>query len=149
MGDIVGWDPITNGFVIFDTEAFSSTVLNKYFSHNNMTSFVRQLNNYGFSKVSRGDGLPQYFHKYFIIGKWDLLYKMGKASEKPLSSDSGELDGGLKKNTLGCRTCKELPPRVVKLENTVNYLLNQVKELQLVNQALTSYICANKMYFES
>jgi hypothetical protein len=107
-----------------------------------MASFVRQLNNYGFSKVARGDGLPQYFHKYFVLGKWDLLYKIAKVSEKPLSSDSGETD---KKKTLGCRVCKELPGRVVKLENTVNYLLQQVKQLQLVNQALTSYISADKM----
>jgi len=38
-------------FVILDPKKFSKTVLPKYFKHNKLTSFVRQLNFYGFHKI--------------------------------------------------------------------------------------------------
>jgi len=38
-------------FVILDPKKFSKTVLPKFFKHNKLTSFVRQLNFYGFHKV--------------------------------------------------------------------------------------------------
>jgi len=47
----VRWSHGGKSFLIFDPEKFSQTILPKYFKHNKLTSFVRQLNFYGFHKV--------------------------------------------------------------------------------------------------
>lgn len=154
---MVRWDPVTSSFIILDLNEFVGTVLPKYFSHANQASFVRQLNNYGFSRVPRGDGLLQYFNKHFVVGKWELLYKLAKStSAKKLDDDLGGLGPNthLMVNELHTHTpeqpcpvcvgCKNFPNQISQLENKVNFLMNEVRELKMVNEALRGYICAQK-----
>ncbi|KAM9292296.1 heat shock factor protein-like, partial [Gastrophryne carolinensis] len=69
-------------FHVFDQGGFSKEVLPKYFKHNNMASFVRQLNMYGFRKVVHMEqgGLlkpvrddTEFQHPFFLRGRADLL----------------------------------------------------------------------------
>ena len=46
----IKWDENTNAILIKNKETFSEKVLPKCFNHKNFSSFVRQLNSYGFSK---------------------------------------------------------------------------------------------------
>uniref|UniRef100_A0A7S0P3I6 HSF-type DNA-binding domain-containing protein n=1 Tax=Calcidiscus leptoporus TaxID=127549 RepID=A0A7S0P3I6_9EUKA len=48
---IVSWTPAGDALVVHDDEAFAQQLLPLHFKHNNFSSFVRQLNTYGFSKV--------------------------------------------------------------------------------------------------
>uniref|UniRef100_A0A6I8NJ18 Heat shock transcription factor 1 n=1 Tax=Ornithorhynchus anatinus TaxID=9258 RepID=A0A6I8NJ18_ORNAN len=71
-----------SSFHVFDQGQFAKEVLPKYFKHNNMASFVRQLNMYGFRKVVHIEqgGLvkpekddTEFQHPYFVRGQEQLL----------------------------------------------------------------------------
>nr|XP_045000009.1 heat shock factor protein 1 isoform X2 [Jaculus jaculus] len=79
---LICWSPSGNSFHVFDQGQFAKEVLPKYFKHNNMASFVRQLNMYGFRKVvhieqgglvkpERDD--TEFQHPCFLRGQEQLL----------------------------------------------------------------------------
>ncbi|GKV00937.1 hypothetical protein SLE2022_012150 [Rubroshorea leprosula] len=49
---IVSWNTEGTGFVVWSPAEFSELILPRYFKHSNFSSFIRQLNTYGFKKVS-------------------------------------------------------------------------------------------------
>jgi hypothetical protein len=61
------------GFRVFDPDRFADDILPRYYRHNKLASFMRQLNFYGFKKVNQGDDLGAYYHPLFIRGARELL----------------------------------------------------------------------------
>ena len=60
-------------FIVRDLNRFCEEVLPAHFCHNKWASFIRQLNLYGFRRITQGQSSGAYWHKFFQKGEPHLL----------------------------------------------------------------------------
>jgi hypothetical protein len=66
FNEMLSWSEDGSYFMIVQPETFAETVLPMYYRHNKLTSFIRQLNMYGFKKRVSTLGYMAYAHQYFL-----------------------------------------------------------------------------------
>jgi heat shock transcription factor len=83
---IVSWGDNDTTFVVWKPPEFAREILPNYFKHNNFSSFVRQLNTYGFRKIVADRW--EFANELFRKGSKDLLSEIQrrKTSNQTLSS---------------------------------------------------------------
>lgn len=80
--DIISWQPHGRSFIIHNQKEMVNQVLTKYFNQSKYSSFQRQLNVYGFTKLANGLDRGGYYHEYFLRGRPDLLTKIKRQGVK-------------------------------------------------------------------
>ncbi|KAF7503773.1 hypothetical protein GJ744_003265 [Endocarpon pusillum] len=95
--NLIRWSDDGNSFIVEDEDEFAKKLIPELFKHNNYTSFVRQLNMYGFHKMvglsdnsmraseKKAKSPSEYSNPYFRRGHPDLLWLI----QKPRNTGQG------------------------------------------------------------
>jgi len=79
---IVSWQPHSRCFHVHKPKDFVEFVLPKYFQQRKYASFQRQLNLYGFNRITQGPDKGCYYHDCFLRGKKYLCHRMQRIKVK-------------------------------------------------------------------
>lgn len=108
--DVVCWLPSGDAFVVVKPEVFVADVLPKYFRHHKLTSFQRQLNLYGFRRVTKGPNAGAYRHEWFQRDRPELCMKMKRSKQK--SGASPRITGRGRSNSVASIASGDMTPEL-------------------------------------
>ncbi|PPQ91364.1 hypothetical protein CVT25_004131 [Psilocybe cyanescens] len=99
--ELIRWSEAGDSFFVLDHERFAHEVLGRWFKHRNFSSFVRQLNMYGFHKIPhlqqgvlKSDTETEFWnfaHANFHRGQPDLLCLIQR-KKQPQQGEDGAID---------------------------------------------------------
>lgn len=80
---VISWAPHGRCFSVHKPGEFKRTLMKVYFNQNSFASFIRQLNLYGFKRITRaGSDCGSYYHELFLRGKLQLCYRIQRQRVK-------------------------------------------------------------------
>ncbi|CAD8083022.1 unnamed protein product [Paramecium sonneborni] len=140
--NIIRWNDLGDKFIILDKPIFISKILPKYFRHQKFSSFVRQLNLYGFQRICGEGNNSCYFNTQFTRQNPNLQMKK---KQRQLYSHQGFETSVLKNQMNQIKMTQQLIKQQIegclqsvdKLSSITQYLLNLLFEtkIQTSNQA--------------
>ncbi|KAI8385662.1 HSF-type DNA-binding-domain-containing protein [Blakeslea trispora] len=133
---LIAWTYTGTSFVVCNITDFSKDVLPKHFKHNNFSSFVRQLNMYGFHKVNKSprghrtlaeNQIWEFSHAKFLRNRPDLLDEIKR---KALESDSVRRDAGDMNSHMAMMQMSQtdMMQQISHLQDNLNQIMNELAE---------------------
>ena len=82
LGHIISWQSHGRCFVIRKPKEFVSHIMPTYFNQSKLPSFQRQLNLYGFQRLTKGPDKGAYYNELFLRGKFFLCHQIQRVRVK-------------------------------------------------------------------
>ncbi|XP_071539471.1 uncharacterized protein Hsf isoform X2 [Panulirus ornatus] len=139
--DLISWTQNGRSFIIKNQAKFAQDLLPQYYKHNNMASFVRQLNMYGFHKVVSADsgGLRverdemEFAHNHFQRGQEALIENIKRKQQRRLASDGIDFSQIPTSRTM-----------ILEDNKSVTKLLNDVRDMKRDQDSMSTKLLGLK-----
>jgi len=86
QSDVVSFFAHGRAFAIHNREKFVKHIMPKYFNQSRLSSFQRQLNLYGFTRITNGADAGGYYHELFLQGRPALSIHMRRVGAPSTSN---------------------------------------------------------------
>ena len=123
---LICWSDKGDSFIILNVIEFSKSVLPNYYTHDNMSSFVRQLNMYGFHKTTNIEAHlaaqraeVEFAHPYFERDQDHLLKLINRKREVSLATRG-----------LNQIVQEDLDEKLQSIRHDISQLLKEVENLK-------------------
>jgi hypothetical protein len=104
--NIVSWQPCGLAFKVHDTRIFTESIMPRHlFNQTQYKSFQRQLNIYGFRRLTSGSKKGAYTHEFLIRGKPEVCRFMVRTKIKEKGSRPTKLGSRSSTNLVGQSSC--------------------------------------------
>ena len=121
LAQFISWQPHGRCFRVHDLQKFREHVLPKFFNHTQYTSFRRQLNLWGFTRLrGKGDDLGAYYHEMFLRGKPFLCHGIIRTPIVGAGKSSGQAVGVTKRTKKAEPEFCSMPPMPSRAEMMAN-----------------------------
>jgi len=145
---VASWSDNGETFVVKQPNVFETKIIPQFFKHSKFSSFVRQLNFYGFRKIKFSDTIKidakleaetanfwRFRHEKFLRGKPELLVEIRRSNSQSITEKVKPVPKGKNEDVTVLKTeVNTLKDRIAQMTSNIDQLTSLVQNITMTDK---------------